>query len=99
MASSLTIQEPQSSNLKEVFRHVAANSEQDVINLNRYGAATIVNWYTEHYPEDFEEKPNGQIVFLGGDSTKSSATTTQEEIQDQIEDDDGKLTFKMSDME
>lgn len=99
MASRLRIQEPQCSNLKEVFRHIATKSDEEVINLHRFGAETLTNWYLSHYGDDFDKKENGQIVFIGGDSVKSSATSTQEEIQDQVEDDDGKLTFKMSDME
>jgi hypothetical protein len=100
MAGTIKLKEPQCSNIKEVFRHIATETDQDVINLNRFGAETLVNWYLAHYGDDFDEKDNGQIVFLHGDSVKSSATEVdQEEIQEQIEDDDGKLTFKMSDME
>ena len=100
MAGTIKLKEPQCSNLKEVFRHIATETDQDVINLNRFGAETLVNWYLAHYSDDFDRKENGQIVFLQGDSVKSSATQVdQEEVAKQIEDDNGKLTFKMSDME
>lgn len=99
MAGSIMVEDPQRSNLKEIFRHIATESQQEVINLNRFGAETITNWYVQQYPEDFQQKGNGQIVYIQGDSTKSSATTTQEELQEDMEDDDGKMTFKMSEME
>jgi len=99
MAGTIKLKEPQCSNLKEVFRHIATETDQDVINLHRFGAETLVNWYLSHYGDDFDEKDNGQVICLKGDSQKSSATTPQEEIENEIEDDEGKLTFKMSDME
>jgi hypothetical protein len=98
MAGSIMLSDPQRSNLKEIFRHIATESQQEVINLNRFGAETITNWYVEQYPEDFQQKGNGQIVYIQGDSTKSSATDT-EEIEETDDGDDGeseKLTFSMS---
>jgi hypothetical protein len=96
MAGSIMLQEPQHSNLKEVFRAVATKADQEVINLNRFAAEQITNWYVDQYPDDFEDKGGGEIVYKHGDSAKSSATSTQEEIQSDMEGDDGKLRFKMS---
>ena len=79
MAGSIMLSDPQRSNLKEIFRHIATESQQEVINLNRYGAETITNWYVQQYPEDFQQKGgNSQIVYMKGDKTKSSATDTEE---------------------
>ena len=96
MAGSITLQEPQHSNLKEVFRAIATKADEDVINLQRYSVDKITEWYVNQYPEDFEDKGGGEIVYKHGDSVKSSATSTQEEIQSDMEHDDGKLRFKMS---
>jgi ribosomal protein S3AE len=96
MAGSIMLQEPQHSNLKEIFRAIATKADEDVINLQRYSADKITEWYVNQYPEDFERKGDGQVVFMQGDSTKSSATSTQEELQNDMEHDDGKLRFKMS---
>lgn len=97
MAGSITLQEPQHSNLKEVFRAIATKADQEVINLNRFAAEQITNWYVDQYPDDFERKGNSEVVYMQGDSVKSSATSTQEEIQSNMEGDDGKLRLKMSD--
>ena len=81
--------------LSEIGRHMAAQMDKKVGHPLNYAIQVLGGNYIEDHREDFDIKSNGQIVFIGGDSTKMGVPDNYEEDDNEDEDED-KITFSMS---
>lgn len=92
--TTIRLPTPVFSDLEEVSRHMKVNHDSDVAQELTYAIRVLVDSYVNEYQEDFKQKEGGQLVFSGGDSVKLQDSQTDDGDGDN--DDDGKITFSLS---
>jgi len=84
--------------LAEIGRHIASENGEKVGDPREYAIDYLGSRYVARHSKDFDQKDNGVLIFIGGDSTKIGLPDDYDDDSDEQEDDgDSKVTFSMED--
>lgn len=86
----MTFEDDYIIDIEEIGRHLATENGDTVTDFRQYAINYLGSRYVARNSDDFQQKQNGLLVFIGGDESKVG-------IPDRDGVDDGKVSFSMSD--